>query len=116
MSYVKYNGKEKYHFRWYRKTQNHPFLVTLVVEEKDELGKVLISGFNITSSIVKVLERPNRFIKLDANPNPESDLDTYVNITLVKDQPSKLFSRPIRRWKLKPDDVKKIDELLNALK
>ena len=116
MSYVKYNGKDKYHFRWYRKSLNHPFLVTLVVQEKDESGKYLITGFNITSSLLKVLERPNRYIKLDNNPNPENDSDAYVNITLVKNQPAKFFSRPLRKWKLTKEDEKKIDDLLNKAK
>ena len=112
MSYIKYKGKEKYHFRWYRLTKNHPFLVTLVIEEKTEKEKVFISGFNLTSSIKIVKERENRFIKLDINPNPESNLETYVNISLIKDQPAKLFTRPIRGWRLDPIDEKKIDELL----
>ena len=33
--------QSKYHFRRYRLSQNHPFLVALVIEEKDENGKVL---------------------------------------------------------------------------
>ena len=41
MSYIKYKGKEKYHFRWYRLTKNHPFLVTLVTEEKTKKKKFL---------------------------------------------------------------------------
>ena len=116
MPYIKYKGKDKYHFRWYKKTKNHPFLVVLVTEEEKIKEEILISVFNMTSSTIKFLKEPNHFIKLDENPNPESDSETYVEKRLVKNQPSKYFTRPIRKWKLSSEDVIKIDVLLGKNK
>lgn len=45
-----YEG-QKYHFRYYRLSQYHPFLVAIVLESEDENGKTLISGFNMTRSV-----------------------------------------------------------------
>lgn len=64
MNFVQYTGDRKYHCRYYRRTGNHPFLVIIVTEEKEKNGKILISGFNITHSVLMVLKKPNRFIKL----------------------------------------------------
>ena len=116
MSYQRYKGKSKYHFRYYRKTQYHPFLVVLVTSENGNGGDIRISGFNMTSSTLKFLERPSRFIKLDKNPNPESDAESYVSIDFIENQPEKWFTRPIRRWKLSKEDENKIDELLKKKK
>ena len=59
-----------------------------------------------------IKERPNRFIKLDKNPNPETDAESYVSIDYIENQPAKLFTRPIRRWELSKEDEIKIDKLL----
>ena len=112
MSYKKYTGKDKYHFRYYRLSNNHPFLVVLVFEEKRKNGKVLISGFNMTSSSSLPKKKPTKFIKLDDNPEPESDGDSYINVDLVNSKPSKLFTSPLNGWHLSKDDEKKIDELI----
>ena len=48
----------------------------LLTEEKDDNGKVLISGFNMTRSITYVLSKPNKFIRID-NPNPLDDAECY---------------------------------------
>ena len=101
----------KYHFRRYRLSQNHPFLVALVIEETNKDGKILISGFNMTRSIMYVLSRPNKFIKID-NPNPEDDADCYVCVDALKDKPIKYFSKPLKDWSLSEEDEKKIDELV----
>ena len=116
MSYQRYKGKSKYHFRFYRKTKYHPFLVVLVTGENEHENDIKISGFNMTSSTLKFLERPNRFIKLEKNPNPETDEESYVSINYIKNQPAKLFTRPIRRWELSKEDERKIDELLKRKK
>ena len=116
MSHQRYKGKNKYHFRYYRKTQYHPFLVVLVTNENGEGKDIKISGFNMTSSTLKFLERPNRFIKLDKNPNPKTDAESYVSIDYIENQPAKLFTRPIRRWELSKEDEIKIDKLLLAKK
>ena len=116
MSYQCYKGKSKYHFRYYRKTKYHPFLVVLVTNENINGKDIKISGFNMTSSTLKFLQRPSRFIKLDKNPNPETDAESYVSIDYIENQPAKLFTRPIRRWELSKEDENKIDELLKLKK
>ena len=103
--------QSKYHFRRYRLSQNHPFLVALVIEEKDENGKVLISGFNMTRSITYVLSRPNKFIRID-NPNPLDDAVCYICVDALKDKPMKYFSKPLKNWTLSEEDEKVIDELV----
>ena len=87
--------QSKYHFRRYRLSQNQPFLVALVTELKDENGKVLISGFNMTRSITYVLSRPNKFIRID-NPNSLDDAECYICIDALKDKPMKYFSKPLK--------------------
>ena len=44
--------QSKYHFRRYRLSQNHPFLVALVTEEIDSNGKTLISGGKISDDTI----------------------------------------------------------------
>lgn len=116
MSYQRYKGKSKYHFRYYRKTKYHPFLVVLVTNENGNGKDIKISGFSMTSSTLKFLERPSRFIKLDKNPNPEMDAESYVSVDYIENQPAYLFTRPIRKWKLSKEDEEKIDELLKRKK
>ena len=48
--------ESKYHFRRYRLSQNHPFLVAIVFEDKIK-GKKYISGFNMTHSLKYVESR-----------------------------------------------------------
>ena len=104
-----YQGK-KYHFRYYRKSHNHPFLVAIVIETEED-GKILISGFNMTRSIEMVLKDPSKFVRID-NPNPNDDAPSYVCVDPIKDKPLKLFTRPIRDWELTSEDEKAIDELV----
>ena len=101
----------KYHFRRYRLSKNHPFLVALITEEKDENGKVLISGFNMTRSVLYVLSRPNKFIRID-NPNQQDDAECYVCVDAIKDKPIKYFSKPLKDWQLSEEDEVRIDELV----
>jgi len=104
-------GKCKYHFRKYKVSQCHPFLVVVVKEETDENGKTLLSGFNLTHSVEYVLSRPSKFIRIE-NPNPNDDAYCFVNIDLVKDKPISKFTKPIPNWELTEDDIKQIDEVL----
>ena len=101
----------KYHFRRYRLSKNHPFLVVLVIEETDSNGSLLISGFNMTRSITYVLSRPNKFIRIE-NPNPFDDAECFVCVDALKDKPGKYFSKPLKDWSLSEDDEKVIDELV----
>ena len=113
MSYRKYNGKDKYHFRYYRLSNNHPFLVVLVLDERKKNGKVFISGFGLTTSNIMPKKRPTRYIKLFQNPNPNDNSPSYINTDLVKMKKSKLFSDPIENWHLSKEDERMIDDLIS---
>ena len=102
---------KKYHFRYYRKSLNHPFLVAVVIESENDDGKVVLSGFNMTRSIEMVLKNPDKFIRIN-NPNPEDDAPSFVCVDPIKNKPLKLFTRPIRDWELSLEDEIVIDSLL----
>lgn len=104
--------KSKYHFRRYRLSQYHPFLVALVIEKIDSNGKILISGFNMTRSLSQVMSRRNKYIQI-TNPNPEDDLDCYICVDALKNKPIKYFTDPLEGWELSEDDEKIIDELVS---
>ena len=101
----------KYHFRKYRLSKNHPFLVAVITESKDEDGKIYLSGFNMTRSINYVLSRPNKFIRIE-NPNPSDDAPSFLCVDAIKNKEIKYFSKPIPRWELSDEDIKQIDELV----
>ncbi len=105
-----YEGR-KYHFRYYRKSRYHPFLVAIVIESETEDGKAIISGFNMTHSIEMVLKDPSKFVRI-ANPNPNDDAPSFVCVDPIKNKPLKLFTRPIRDWELASEDEEIIDELV----
>lgn len=107
-----YDGNEKYHFRLYRVSRYHPFLVILVTDESEINGKKKITGFNLTHSITMVLQRPNKFIKLNENPNPIDDSDSYLCIDIVSNADSKLFTAPLKKWKVSKEDEIVIDDIL----
>lgn len=102
---------KRYHFRYYRPSRYHPFLVAIVIESEDISGKTLISGFNMTRSVEMVLKSPNKFIRI-VNPNPNDDAPCFVCVDPIKNKPLKLFTRPIRDWKLTDEDEAKIDNLV----
>ena len=104
--------KSKYHFRRYRPSQYHPFLVALVTEEASKNGKLLRSGFNMTRSLSIVMSKRNKYIQI-TNPNPEDDLDCYLCVDALKNKPIKLFSEPLEGWKLTEEDEKVIDDLVD---
>ncbi len=106
-----YSGK-KYHFRYYRKSKYHPFLVAIVTEESQEDGKIYLSGFNMTHSIEQVLKHPNKYIRI-SNPDPNDDSICFVYIEPIKNEPLKYFTRPIRKWDLSSEDILQIDRLVN---
>ena len=110
MSFKNYTGSDKYHFRIFKKGKSHPFIVA-VVEEKEVEGKIYISGYMFTHSILRVLNKPNDYVKMESNPNPNDDTDSYLCIRRVSDIESNAFSKPYNNWHLSPADEKLIDEL-----
>ncbi len=110
MAFKNYNGPDKYHFRIYKKGKGHPFIVA-VVEEKEIDGKIFLSGYMITHSIIRVINRPNDYVKMECNPNPHDDADSYLCINRVSEVESNAFSKPYNNWHLSSEDEKTIDEL-----
>jgi hypothetical protein len=110
MSFKSYNGPDKYHFRVYKKGKGHPFIVA-VVEETEIDGKMYISGYMFTHSVLRVLSKPNDYIKMEANPNPNDDADSYLCIRRVSQVEASAFSKPYNNWHLSDEDEKLIDKL-----
>lgn len=108
--FLRMKRRSKYHFRRYRLSQNHPFLVAVVFEDKVN-GKTFISGFNMTHSVKYVESRKNKFIIIN-NPNPNDDVDCYVSVDPIKGKPIKYFSKPLKKWALTVNDEAKIDKLV----
>ena len=113
--FKKYNGKDKYHFRYYRKSVYHPFLVIMVTEEIEKEGKYTITGFSLTHSAEMVLKRPSKFVRFSKNPNPEDNEPSYFCIDIKTDK-SKYFSEPLKKWHLYKKDEQLIDELIKRKK
>ncbi|MBO7615362.1 MAG: hypothetical protein J6T15_06710 [Bacilli bacterium] len=103
--------KQKYHFRYYRPSYNHPFLVALVKEDIGNDGKIYLSGFNVTHSFGMFYKNPNGYLKI-TNPNKNDDAECFVQKDGIKNKPLKLFSNPIKGWNLTEEDEKLIDELV----
>ncbi|MBQ7996029.1 MAG: hypothetical protein IJ247_07465 [Bacilli bacterium] len=110
MSFKNYNGPDKYHFRVYKKGKGHPFIVA-VVEETEIDGKMYISGYMFTHSVLRVLSKPNDYIKMEANPNPNDDAESFLCIRRVSHVEANAFSKPYNNWHLSKEDEKTIDEL-----
>lgn len=111
MKFKKYNGKDKYHFRVYKTSINHPFIVVAITEEKEENGRVLISGYMMTTSLQRVLDKPNSYKRLKVNPNPHDDGPSFVNKYRLTDIPANRFSKPYSNWHLSKEDENLIDSL-----
>ena len=116
MRYRKYTGKDKYHFRVYRKSIGHPFIVVAVSEKIDESGNILISGYMMTHSLERVSERPGVYRRLKKNPNPNDDRLSFVNKYRINDIPANNFSKPYTNWHLSKEDERLIDSLENKNK
>ena len=110
MAFKSYTGSDKYHFRIYKHGKSHPFVVA-VVEEVEVNGKFYISGYMFTHSVLRVLNRPNDYVKMAANPNPNDDADSFLCIRRVSNIEANAFSKPYNNWHLSEDDEKLIDEL-----
>ena len=111
MAYKKYVGPDKYHFRVYKKSIGHPFIVVAVSERIDESGKVLISGYMMTHSLIRVSEKPGVYKRLKNNPNPSDDRLSFVNKHRIDDIPANKFSKPYNNWHLSKEDEVLIDSL-----
>ena len=109
MRYKKYRGNDKYHFRFYKKSIFHPFIVVAVTEEKKEDGKILISGYMMTTSLIRAAEKPGTYRKLRVNPNPNDERASFVNKYRVTDIPAVCFTKPHASWHLSKEDEKLID-------
>lgn len=91
--YRNYNGRDKYHFRFYRKNGRHPFIVVLV-ETRFEDNKTTLSGYMITHDIKKMLDYPNSYVQLSHNPNPKDESPAYLCLVRIDNIPQKYFSKP----------------------
>lgn len=111
MRYKKYKGNDKYHFRIYRTSINHPFIVVAIAEEKIEDGKVLFSGYMMTTSLLRAAEKPGSYKRLRKNPNPHDESASFVNKYRINDIPANKFSKPYTSWHLSTEDEKLIDSL-----
>ena len=111
MRYRKYNGSDKYHFRVYKKSIGHPFIVVAVSEKTDENGKTLISGYMMTHSLTRVSDKPGLYKRLKKNPNPSDDRLSFINKYRIDDIPANYFSKPYNNWHLSKEDEELIDSL-----
>lgn len=111
MSFKKYRGTDKYHFRVYKTSIYHPFIVVAITEEKVENGKTLISGYMMTTSLIRVMNKPGTYKRLKVNPNPKDDDLSFVNKYRLTDVPANKFSRPYNNWHLSKEDELLIDAL-----
>ena len=111
MSFKRYKGTDKYHFRFYKKSIFHPFIVVAVTEEKTENGKILLSGYLMTTSTLRVIKKPGTYKRLKVNPNPADKKVSYVNKFRVSEIPSNCFTKPHSSWHLSKEDERLIDKL-----
>jgi hypothetical protein len=85
--------------------------VVAVTEEKDENGKILISGYMMTTSITRAMEKPGTYKRLKENPNPNDEKVSFVNKYRISDVPANCFTKPHAKWHLSDEDEKLIDSL-----
>ena len=111
MRFKKYRGEDKYHFRVYRKSIGHPFIVVAVSEKTDENGNVYISGYMMTHSLLRISEKPGVYKRLKKNPNPNDERVSFVNKYRINDIPANYFSKPYTTWHLSKEDEMTIDRL-----
>lgn len=116
MSFKKYKGPDKYHFRVYKKSIGHPFVVATVSQTVDEKGEVLISGYLVTHSLERVFSKPGSYKRMKTNPNPRDTGPSFLNKYRITDIPSKCFSKPYNSWHLSKEDESYIDYLESKFK
>ena len=110
MRFRKYSGMDKYHFRVYKKSIGHLFIVA-VTERIDENGKVFISGYMMAHSLERAAEKPSVYRRMKTNPNPSDERPSFVNKYRVNDVPAINFSKPYNNWHLSKEDERLIDSL-----
>lgn len=110
MKFKKYNGKDKYHFRVYKKNGHHPFVVVMVKETLVN-GRIVLSGYLTTHDIKKILDYPNNYKQLHVNPNKNDLKPAYICLTKIENINQSLFSKPYTNWHLSNEDELLIDEL-----
>lgn len=110
MKYKKYNGLDKYHFRVYKASMGHPFIVVAVKEEIID-GKITIDGYLMTHSLERVCDKPGTYQRLKTNPNPRDNRPAFINKFKVYNLPANKFSKPYTSWHLSKKDEEMIDRL-----
>ena len=107
--YKPYSGSDKYHFRVY-KSSGHPVLV-VATKQIEVDGKVYISGYVVTHSLTRVLDKPGCYVRLKNNPNPKDDRPSYINKYRISNLPANRFTKPYTTWHLSKEDEMIIDIL-----
>ena len=110
MKFRKYSGNDKYHFRIYKHSIGHPFIVVAVKEVVKD-NKIYIDGYLLTHSLERFMNKPGSYERLTVNPNPRDDRIAFINKFKVYDLPANKFSRPYNTWHLSPKDEELIDRL-----
>ena len=110
--FQKYNGPDKYHFRFYRKRGKHPFIV-VAVETVEENNRHFLSGYLITHDIKKMIDYPKKYIRLKENPNPKDVEPAFVCKIRLNHLSQRLFSKPYKNWHLCKEDEDIVNELEN---
>ena len=95
-----YHGKDKYHFRIYKRVK-HPFIVV----EINETHRT-ISGYVITTSPTS----RKKYLLLSKNPNPNDFKKSFVTTYRITDKFS-CFSKPYNNWHLAKKDEDLIDSI-----
>ena len=116
MSFIKYKGTDKYHFRIYKRNGVHPFVVVIITEECYDNGHYLVSGYMMTHDFTKTITHPKSYIKLHSNPNPKDDSDCYLYVKRFSNIKDSRFSKPYNNWHLSKEDEALITELENRIK
>ena len=109
--FKKYNGRDKYHIRFYRRNGKHPFVVVLVEEKRIASKRYVLSGYLITHDIQKWIAYPKKYIRLSANPNPKDPEPAFLCTVKIENISQRLFSKPYSNWHLSKEDEILIDEL-----
>lgn len=109
--FKKYNGKDKYHIRFYRRNGRHPFIVVLVEERTEDNKRYYLSGYMITHDIQKWIDYPSKYIRMHSNPNPKDQEPAFLCKVRLDNISQRLFSKPYLNWHISKEDELIIDDL-----